>query len=367
MKAMNLAEGSILIISTDPTSVGHIYRVINHAECLEKLGFVVHILDADSALAAIVALSDLKAVILFRPSLNHFFLEWRSITSARNIPLLADLDDITFDVTLLENGDWHYWQCLDDVGKAQWRDRFLKQRDALQLVDGVVVSTHPLKQAVQYFDHPSWVWPNGFGRLSWSIASHHRRFRSEKKDESVVVVGYASGTPTHAADFALVAPALAHLCSCFPQVRLELIGALDPHHYPILNPYHSQILKRPAVPYSNLPAALSRLDINLAPLELNSRFCSAKSELKFFEAAAVGVPTVASPTPPFKDVIQDGRNGYLASSQDDWFQALSLMVLKPALRRRLARHAFRTTSQLFSPVAQYRVLRQLVNDGLFHG
>lgn len=40
--------------------------------------------------------------------------------------------------------------------------------------------------------------------------------------------------------------------------------------------------------------------INLAPLEANNDFTDYQSELKIFEAAAMGVPTIASPTTPFR-------------------------------------------------------------------
>ena len=43
----------------------------------------------------------------------------------------------------------------------------------------------------------------------------------------------------------------------------------------------------------NLPALISEVDINLAPL-VDSIFNRAKSEIKWIEAALVKVPTVAS-------------------------------------------------------------------------
>ena len=361
---MRTTNGSILMISMAPTAVGHVYRVLNHAECFEQLGFVVHVVAAAGAAAAVEALPDLQCVLVFRPCLDSHFLQWRSITSARNIPLLADLDDLTFDVSLLDSGEWHYWQGLEAKAKLSWRDRFERQCQALKQVDGVVVSTAPLAEAVERLGRPSWVWRNGFGQLSWAIAARQRRLDAPPSALGEVVIGYASGTPTHAADFAVVAPALAKLCADFPQVRLEVLGALALDEHTVLTPYKAQIYTRPAVPYPELPAALARFDVNVAPLDLTSRFCAAKSELKFFEAAVVGVPTVASPTPPFDDLIDHRQNGCLATSEQDWFQALSWLVLNPAQRHRMARCALRTTRRRFSPVAQVRDLKQLLKAGM---
>ena len=47
---------------------------------------------------------------------------------------------------------------------------------------------------------------------------------------------------------------------------------------------------------------LAQVDINLAPLEPGNVFCRAKSEIKFVEAAALGIPTVASVIDPFEQV-----------------------------------------------------------------
>jgi hypothetical protein len=85
---------------------------------------------------------------------------------------------------------------------------------------------------------------------------------------------------------------------------------------------------------------MARFDINLAPLEPGNPFCDAKSELKYFEAALVEVPTIASPTGPMRRAIRDGETGFLAASEDDWHRALIALVDDAALRRRLARAAY---------------------------
>ena len=109
---------------------------------------------------------------------------------------------------------------------------------------------------------------------------------------------------------------------------------------------------------------VSRFDINLAPLDQTSRFCAAKSELKFFEAGAVGVPTVASPTPPMQAVIQQAHNGFTAATTDEWIGQLSDLIHYPSKRKRIASRAFRTVRRQFSPRAQRRDLQRLLGEGL---
>ena len=81
-------------------------------------------------------------------------------------------------------------------------------------------------------------------------------------------------------------------------------------------------------------------DVGLAPLEA-SVFASAKSELHWLEYAMVGAATVASRLPmagPY-DVIEDGRDGLLATTPEDWQRAVQRLASSPDLRAELAGRA----------------------------
>ena len=96
-------------------------------------------------------------------------------------------------------------------------------------------------------------------------------------------------------------------------VRLRLGGHLGAH--PALAPWQARIQRVPFVPWHELFAVLAGVDVQLAPLRLDDAFSDAKSEVKYLEAGALGVPTVASPTAAFRRVIVEGRNGLLAASR----------------------------------------------------
>ena len=101
--------------------------------------------------------------------------------------------------------------------------------------------------------------------------------------------------------------------------------------------------------WRRLPAALAALDLNLAPLALDDPFSAAKSELKFFEAGATGVPTIASPTAAFRAAITPGIDGLLAEGEEAWLGALRHLVDDRAERRGMGRAARATV------VERYRV------------
>ena len=70
----------------------------------------------------------------------------------------------------------------------------------------------------------------------------------------------------------------------------------------------------------NLQRLVGEVEINLAPLQDNP-FTDCKSELKFFEAAAVGTLSIASPTFAFRAAIAHGSNGFLAPAHR-WLDTL---------------------------------------------
>ncbi len=74
-------------------------------------------------------------------------------------------------------------------------------------------------------------------------------------------------------------------------------------------------------------------------VELGNPFCEGKSELKFFEAALVGVPTVASATETYAAAIEDGVSGFVARDTVEWRNALELAVTSESLRKAMGKAA----------------------------
>ncbi len=73
------------------------------------------------------------------------------------------------------------------------------------------------------------------------------------------------------------------------------------------------------------PKILSNIDIGLIPLALN-RFNNGKSDLKGLEYGAMGIPSIASPTEPYKKLIKHGVNGFLIKHGRDWGKYINLLL-----------------------------------------
>ena len=163
------------------------------------------------------------------------------------------------------------------------------------------------------------------------------------------MIAYLSGSRTHQRDFVECEAALLDIMERYPHVRFRLVGYLDLG--PGWDKYRERIERVDFLPQADLLYCIAETDINLAPLELGNPFCEAKSELKFFEAGLIGVPTIASATEPFAAAIEDGVSGFLARGEAEWCTALDLLVSCESRRKAIGEAAKRRALDLFGPAA----------------
>jgi glycosyltransferase involved in cell wall biosynthesis len=82
----------------------------------------------------------------------------------------------------------------------------------------------------------------------------------------------------------------------------------------------------------------ARFDIGIMPLQ-DDFFSRGKCSFKAIYCMAHGVPVVISPVGMNADLVESGRNGFLADSTGEWIDALSRLVEDVELRRRLGAEA----------------------------
>ena len=179
-----------------------------------------------------------------------------------------------------------------------------------------------------------------------------------------IVIGYASGTHTHDHDFLEAAGALIEILAAYPRVRLCIFGPLNLDSR--FARFSDQIDIISLSTWELVPHVMARWDINIAPLELDNPFCRCKSELKYFEAGILGLPTVASRIDAFEFAIKEGHNGFLCSSQDEWSQALLRLIEDPALRRRIGENAETHTIAAYTPRSRHAGFASLVDHIIEH-
>jgi glycosyltransferase involved in cell wall biosynthesis len=92
---------------------------------------------------------------------------------------------------------------------------------------------------------------------------------------------------------------------------------------------------------------LSHFDIGIMPLP-NDEWAKGKCGFKGLQYMALEIPTVMSPVGVNTEIIQDGENGFLAATEDEWIQKLSLLIESPELREKLGKAGRKTVVEKYS-------------------
>ncbi|HNT53229.1 MAG TPA: glycosyltransferase family 4 protein [Anaerolineaceae bacterium] len=329
----------------------HLHQQLTYAGVAAQ---VAHI--TTPGIATRAAAADL--LVLHRVPADRYVEKLIRLVHAHDGMVLYDTDDLIFDPSAFQ---WiHSPDFQDPIRVRVYQEEMCRQRQTLDRCDGVLVSTDYLAGLVRQLGKPVWVHRNAanFEMLANSRAA------SRRPADDRVVIGYASGTPTHNRDFALVAPALETILEEYSQTELWLIGYLDPPAR--LARFGARVRTVPPVNWRDLPALLAQLDINLAPLVPDNPFSQSKSEIKFMEAALVGVPTLASATDAFQFAISPGRNGLLVQHDADWFAGLQALM-DPDFRQVLGGRARTDVLARYTPPERARNAIDTLNAvGIHH-
>lgn len=317
------------------------YRVYNPVQVLNGLSDAVsagYFFAADRPHFAHVADSaDLLVMCRTKYSdvINSIATQFRN----RGKPVVYDIDDLVFDPAhahLIARTIGH--PLRDDATWSEWFGYVARCGTAMRLCDGCIATNDRLAAHIEAFlGKPVKVLQNFINREQLEVsdrvwvAKAALGFRGDGR----IGLGYFSGTPTHRHDFAIAWRAIAAVMRARPAVELTVVGHIDIDA--IDADLQARVRKLPFVDYVNLQRAIGEIDLNLVPLQ-NNAFTHCKSELKYFEAAIVGTPTVASPAPTFAARIEDGVNGYLARAHE-WETVLLRAIDGLAEPERMARAA----------------------------
>ena len=96
---------------------------------------------------------------------------------------------------------------------------------------------------------------------------------------------------------------------------------------------------------------LRPIDIGVMPLP-DDQWSKGKCGLKALQYMAFGVPTMCSPVGVNSEIIQDGENGFLAGTKEEWIEKLKRLLDSFELRRKLGAAGRRTVEEKYSARVQ---------------
>ncbi len=247
--------------------------------------------------------------------------------AVRGIPYVYATDDNLLDL----NRDRPWERVPGEEARAAIR--LLARRAA-----GVIVSTEALRERMGGLNSKVVTVPNFLDERLFGSAAGVRR------ENDPLVVGYM-GTGTHDGELRMILRPLRDLLSrARGRVRLEVVGVTTPENVAAYFEGLPVTRLEPGAKeaYPSFPGWMRQSlhwDFGLAPLS-DDPFERCKSDLKYLDYAALGIPGVFSDVRPYRETVRHRETGLVVPNEPDaWAAALGEMAGDGALRARLAEAA----------------------------
>lgn len=246
------------------------------------------------------------------------FLE--RILAAKEIPVVYDFDDAIF---LPDTSDANRW--------FHWLKQPKKTSAICRLSDHTIVGNRYLQEyALRYTSSVS--------VIPTTIDTDAYTPKESAQIDGLPVIGW-SGSLTTLKHLKTIGQILQELRKQLP-FRLKVIGS-ERFSLPGV-----EVIPQAWNPRTEVED-LKSIDIGLMPLP-DDPWARGKCGLKILQYMAVGVPTVASPVGVNAQIIEDGKNGFLASRPEEWVEKLMNLASDEALRQRFALEGRRTVVERYS-------------------
>jgi len=276
-------------------------------------------------------------LLVFQYSHQPQVLDAMRVARARGMATVYDIDD-----------NWLVVGGRDAAAPDAQQDRLTGQsaevmKAFMRECDITVFSTPMLRDLIleRVAPRATAVIRNSLDPDIWTTATRSRppsTAGSAGPDDDLVIGLY--GSMCHNMGMHLVRDALSAILDEFRHVRVELTGPVDPAHL-MYDRHADRVTSRKGwLPYHQMPSIVANIDIGLCPLPRNA-WNDGKSEHKWVQYAACGVPVIASPSPVFASVARHDEDILLApeDSPSGWYEALRYLVTTPNAREVLGRNA----------------------------
>jgi len=234
-------------------------------------------------------------------------------------PIIFDFDDAIF---------------LENFNPVNSFYRFLKfpskTKHIIRMSKAVIVANRFLKEYADKFNKNVYVIPT---------CVDTEKFNVSKKNNDPLVIGWV-GSPTTAPYLDIIFHVMRRLSRKYDFI-FKIVGAGE-----------DIFIKE--VKVENFAWQLSReaedfksMNIGIYPVS-DTLWACGKAGFKAIQYMSVGAPVVASPVGMIKEIIQDGVNGFLAGTEDEWVEKISRLIEEPGLKEKIGLAARETAENKFS-------------------
>ena len=266
--------------------------------------------------------NEFDIIFIFREALMTRSTYFEQAFSKSKAKLIYDFDDAIW---------------MNDTSDANrlfsWMKKPSKIAKSISCCDLVFAGNEYLKAYASQFNEHVEVIPT-------TIDTHEYQKKPSLKTDEVVVIGW-SGSITTIKHFEYAIPFLEILKKKYgSRIRIKVIGDGN---------YRNHDLEIQGIHWnkSSEIEELSSIDIGIMPLP-DDPWARGKCGLKGLQYMALEIATVMSPVGVNTSIIQDGVNGYLATTIDEWVEKISFLIENHEQRKRMGAMARQTVVASYS-------------------
>ena len=304
-------------------SVTHIPRVPRRPSNLISKYTVFPVLKRWYSLKMVLAILFRKWDVVFiqRIFINKNLLEYLNNNS---IPIIYDFDDAIF------------------INHKRPENRE-KTADMVRLADKVIISTVYLYEYCLNCGQKAEIIP--------SPVETERIRPAEKIKDRIVTIGWI-GSPWTSGFLELIEKPLQQLSQKY-SFRFLTVGAKSDYKINGIN--H---IAKPWV-FEEENDNIGQMDIGLMPLP-DTDWTRMKGGYKLLQYMSAGIPCVASPVGVNQSIVKPGENGFLASTQGEWYLTLGKLITDRELRIKLGSNGRKDAVELYSREVCFKKLLKII-------
>ena len=193
-----------------------------------------------------------------------------------------------------------------------------------------------------------------------TIDTAYHFIQAGKVDNKKIIIGW-TGSVTTNRHFEMLLPVLKKIATKYQnKIEFRTISNKETEHYGL--PVRFKKWEK-----ENEIQDLSAFDIGIMPLP-DDEWTKGKCGFKGLQYMALEIPTIMSPVGVNIEIIDDGINGFLASTEEEWVAKLSELIESKELREKIGKEGRKTIVKQYSVDANKQkyldLFNQLLNSNL---
>lgn len=222
-----------------------------------------------------------------------------------------------------------YIHGIKNMKDHDFREHFDKEHlwnveQAMKRCDALIASTEWIRSNYRHFNKRTYLCENGLDLARYDLTI---------PDRPTTNIGWAGATG-HLKAITPWLQQVAGIMRIRPQTAFVSIG--QPFGEAMSQHFGDRAIAVPFAAIEQYPAAMTMIDVALAPGG-NGSWWRGKSDLRWLEAGALGIPIIANPN--IYPKIEDGVTGFHAASPQEMVEKLVMLVDDEKLRRKVGANA----------------------------